>query len=88
MGRWKPKTFQIDNCKDTHCCNCGAFLDHDSRLTDNKIFIKKCKECKTTNVVHPPKKAVIDGNPVILFRDCANGRDPMECTFTADQTQK
>lgn len=88
MGKWKPKTFKEDGCKDIHCYNCGNYLGHDSRLTDNKIYKKKCKECKTTNIVHPPRKAVIEGNPVILFRDYMDGRNPMECTFTADQTQK
>ena len=88
MGKWKPKTFQHDNMKDIHCRNCGRYLNYSSRLMDNKMVQRKCKDCNTMNPIFPPRKAVVDGNPVILFGDSAPNRDPMECTFTADLSAK
>ncbi|MCK5332446.1 hypothetical protein KAJ41_01115 [Candidatus Parcubacteria bacterium] len=88
MGKWKPTTFKDNGYKDMHCCNCGKRLYFESRLIDKTSIKKKCKECKTTNAIHPPKKATVNGNPVIMFRDYIDGRNPMECTFTADQTQE
>lgn len=83
---WKPKTFQHDGLKDMHCRNCGAYLWHDSRLSDDKLVIKNC-ECGTRNAIHPPRKAMAGDRRVIIFGDSAARRDPMECTFTADYTE-
>lgn len=87
MGKWKPKTFKDDGLKDIHCCNCGTYLKYCSRLIDIEIKRIKCKDCGTMNVIYPPRKAEINNEKVIFFRDYQNGRDPMEGTYTADQTQ-
>ncbi len=84
--KWRPKTFKYDDCKDMHCSNCGTYLKYNSRLIDIKVKRKKCPECKTVNVIHPPRKAEVDNKKVILFRDSMVGKDPMECTYTADNT--
>lgn len=86
MAKWKSKTFQFDHCKDIHCRTCGRYLKHDSRLSDDKMIRIVCPECKTSNVIFPPRKAIVENKPVILFGDSAPGRNPMDCTFTADQT--
>jgi phage FluMu protein Com len=84
--RWTPKTFEHDGYKDNHCSNCGKYLKYDSRLIDIKIIRKKCSDCGTMNVIYPPRKAKIADRNVILFRDAIMGKDPMECTYTADKS--
>jgi DNA-directed RNA polymerase subunit RPC12/RpoP len=86
MGKWKPRTFEHDGCKDIHCSNCGRYLKHDSRIIDIKERRIECPDCGTSNIIYPPRKAKIEDKDVILFKDSKIGRDPMECTFTADKT--
>lgn len=83
MSKWKLKTFKEDNCKDMHCTNCGRYLNYDSRLYDKKMKRIVCTDCGTHNVIFPPRRDVIDNKPVMLFRDAAPGRDPLDCTFTS-----
>jgi len=84
--KWTPKTFEHDGFKDTHCTNCGKYLKYNSRLIDKEIKRKKCPDCGTSNIIYPPRKAVVDNKKVILFRDSSKERSPMDCTFTADNS--
>lgn len=87
MSKWQPKTFKDDGCKDMHCINCGRYLNFDSKLSDQKLILKKCKDCGTSNPIFPPRKIKIQGKQVILFRDSAYNRNPLQSTFTADYTE-
>lgn len=86
MSKWTPKTFEHDGYKAMHCINCGRYLKFDSRIIDIKVVRKKCPDCGTDNIIYPPRKEKIENKNVILFRDAMVGKDPMECTFTADNT--
>ena len=87
MGRWRPKSFQYDGCKDMHCHNCGRYLEFDSRLTDKKSVFKKCSDCKAITPIHPPRRIVLGSKRYIAFGDYLPDRNPLECTLTADYTE-
>lgn len=61
MSRIKnQRTFSYDGWKRVTCRHDGVFLC-ETHLTDKDTITKTCKECKNTQIVAPPRIAIVDG---------------------------
>lgn len=54
------KTFSKDNLKRVICRNCGRFIG-ETHLGEKNFRTVRCKECKNSQVIAPPRITIVDG---------------------------
>ncbi len=70
------KTFSKDGYKRIPCRNCVGFIG-ETHLGEKNTRTVKCKKCKNTQVIAPPRIAVVNG------RTGAFWVEPSDSCFTA-----